>query len=363
MSACSDSVNNAISDPRGGATTLDAADEKGRWIAYRLINRQTGKEEPKLSWVVRYRGLVFGAGMHVPLEQWTQALVDQAINEYRRFGTRAFKRFSVAGSEYHRGEISVFVLDAKHGTVLAHITPGLLGTSLPGAWVARVENFVFGAGLYLSEAEPVAVTVDEMIAEVESDTMSPHNSDFVFAVLKENTVTTNAAQDPNGLHLVMQNILFVTGDEELSAAGLPDEDVKTLRELDVSRRPIIPAFQVIANDMQTILDTEPVNAVALGQLLNTARAKESKIHAATYREGIARLSESGRKAITERVVQAGRDLNYEVRDWAGIGDRVPGVVVDVSRDFIAGMKEYQKLLNEEPAGPIVERQGNWEIVR
>jgi cytochrome c len=56
-----------LTDSRGmrfGQEMLARATPEGAWVDYVRLNPQTGKEEPKSSWVVRFGGYIFGCGIY-----------------------------------------------------------------------------------------------------------------------------------------------------------------------------------------------------------------------------------------------------------------------------------------------------------
>jgi signal transduction histidine kinase len=59
----------AIKDAAGklfGRELFDKATQKGTWVNYIYKDPETGKEEPKSSWVVRHDNYVFGCGVYRP---------------------------------------------------------------------------------------------------------------------------------------------------------------------------------------------------------------------------------------------------------------------------------------------------------
>lgn len=57
-----------LTDSRGrayGKELLAGATAEGAWVDYFRINPQSGKEEPKSSWVVLHDGYIFGCGVYV----------------------------------------------------------------------------------------------------------------------------------------------------------------------------------------------------------------------------------------------------------------------------------------------------------
>jgi cytochrome c len=57
-----------LTDSRGkpyGKALLAGATPQGAWVDYDRINPQSGKEEPKSSWVVLHDGYIFGCGVYV----------------------------------------------------------------------------------------------------------------------------------------------------------------------------------------------------------------------------------------------------------------------------------------------------------
>ena len=58
----------ALKDSRGnayGKALLAGATAEGAWVDYSRVNPQSGKEEPKSSWVVRHDGYIFGCGVYL----------------------------------------------------------------------------------------------------------------------------------------------------------------------------------------------------------------------------------------------------------------------------------------------------------
>jgi cytochrome c len=58
----------ALTDSRGqayGKDLLAGATAEGAWVDYVRTNPQSGKEEPKSSWVVFHDGYIFGCGVYV----------------------------------------------------------------------------------------------------------------------------------------------------------------------------------------------------------------------------------------------------------------------------------------------------------
>ena len=43
---------------------LLGADEDGRWVDYVLLNPESGEEQQKHTWAVRYNGLIFASGWY-----------------------------------------------------------------------------------------------------------------------------------------------------------------------------------------------------------------------------------------------------------------------------------------------------------
>ena len=58
----------ALMDSRGkayGKALLAGATAEGAWVDYSRVNPQSGKDEPKSSWVVLHDGYIFGCGVYV----------------------------------------------------------------------------------------------------------------------------------------------------------------------------------------------------------------------------------------------------------------------------------------------------------
>jgi Signal transduction histidine kinase len=58
----------ALTDSRGnayGKQLLEGATPEGAWVNYDRVNPESGKEEPKSSWVVLHDGYIFGCGVYI----------------------------------------------------------------------------------------------------------------------------------------------------------------------------------------------------------------------------------------------------------------------------------------------------------
>jgi len=57
-----------LMDSRGkayGKALLAGATPEGAWVDYFRVNPQSGKDEPKSSWVVLHDGYIFGCGVYI----------------------------------------------------------------------------------------------------------------------------------------------------------------------------------------------------------------------------------------------------------------------------------------------------------
>jgi cytochrome c len=58
----------ALKDSHGkayGKALLTGATAEGAWVDYSRVNPQSGKDEPKSSWVVLHDGYIFGCGVYI----------------------------------------------------------------------------------------------------------------------------------------------------------------------------------------------------------------------------------------------------------------------------------------------------------
>ena len=144
---------------------LVGASADGEWISYYRLHPETGREQPKHSWVVRYDGLVFGSGWYerpaasaAPAPDrasepglFTKAFVQQAIDRYEAEGRDAAIAYYNT-TESVDGEWYVFVIDAADGTIVSHPTvPGNVGQSVLGPLGTDVTGNRYGPDLLAAD--------------------------------------------------------------------------------------------------------------------------------------------------------------------------------------------------------------------
>ncbi|MEM9621633.1 MAG: cache domain-containing protein [Pseudomonadota bacterium] len=196
----------AIPDSDGFLFTrymLDHADADGTWIAYRFTNPLNGDEEPKVAWVVKYGGFIFGAGYFVNDERWVAGLLDQTLGAHKRNGYVVFQDISDTSGSYTRGAEYVFALTSQGVGLASPYHPDIVGAdisqrvdsdgiqwyqriledaSVDGDWVAyRSRNpmsfveepkislvvardeIIFGSGLYVPVGRWIKTILEESI--------------------------------------------------------------------------------------------------------------------------------------------------------------------------------------------------------
>ena len=120
-----------LQDSDGSLVTqgiIDAASAQGGLATYRFNNPVTGQEEPKDSWVVLHDDLIFGSGDYITEAEWSQQMVNQALDLYDEIGEAAFDVINDSG-DFIQGELYVFVTGVD-GISEAHAyNPSLQGTS------------------------------------------------------------------------------------------------------------------------------------------------------------------------------------------------------------------------------------------
>ena len=144
---------------------LVGASEDGEWVSYHRLHPETGREQPKHSWVVRHDDLVFGSGWYerpqaaaAPAPDratepglFTKAFVQQALDRYRAEGRdAAIAHHNTPGSV--DGEWYVFVIDAAEGTIVSHPTvPGNVGQSVLGPIGTDVAGNRYGPAILAAD--------------------------------------------------------------------------------------------------------------------------------------------------------------------------------------------------------------------
>ena len=136
---------------------MATAGEQGRWVSYTRLHPQSGREEPKHSWVVRHDGLIFGSGWYdtppsggagdAPPQSepdaYTRWFVLQAVARYEAEGREAtLDRYSSESSV--DGPWYVFVLDAVSGEVVAHPLPNRRGNNVLTDYGVDIRGFAWG---------------------------------------------------------------------------------------------------------------------------------------------------------------------------------------------------------------------------
>ena len=193
-----------------GSVMMEAP-ESGVWVDYVFVNPATGEQGVKHSWVIEYKGHIFGSGWYEspPAEEaptpeepgaYTKWYVQQALDRYEREGRQAALDYYNAGGDAD-GPWYIFVADVESGALVAHSAfPSRVGkdtgslkdvTGYPygkeilsateeggwieyvfldpvtnrgkkkHSWVARRDDLVFGAGWYESSYEQEPATKAE----------------------------------------------------------------------------------------------------------------------------------------------------------------------------------------------------------
>ncbi len=148
-----------------GQAIADAT-EDGGWLEYTRVNPETGRDQPKRSWVIRHDGLVFGSGYYTdepvsatPPENpaaATQAFVQAAIARYNDEGREAaLAHYNTAASV--DGDLYLFVLDGDE--LIVHATvPDNIGKSIRGPLGTDITGYDFGS--VMAEASEAGEWVD-----------------------------------------------------------------------------------------------------------------------------------------------------------------------------------------------------------
>ena len=102
---------------------LAAAPPEGAWVTYTFLNPESNDQAKKHSWVQLYDGLIFGSGWYPSKdrpEQYTQSLVQEAVERYDREGRDAVIEY-YNNPEIVDGQWYVFIMD-ENGISVAHPT-------------------------------------------------------------------------------------------------------------------------------------------------------------------------------------------------------------------------------------------------
>ena len=128
------------------------ATEEGKWVSYIFLNRETGRDEVKHTWVVRHGDLFFGSGWyerHIAAPpskadpaEYTVAFVEEALVRYERDGKDAAVAY-YSTEESVDGPWYVFILD-ESGLVVAHPTADFIGDTVHGPLGVDSTGYVFG---------------------------------------------------------------------------------------------------------------------------------------------------------------------------------------------------------------------------
>ena len=118
------------------------ADENGIWVSYLWPNPDTGLDESKTTWAIRYEGLIFASGYYKPLpghippacltadqREYTLNYVNRAIKRYEEDGLNAMVDHydSVASFEC---DWYLFATDADDTYIVHPFRPALKGTDI-----------------------------------------------------------------------------------------------------------------------------------------------------------------------------------------------------------------------------------------
>ena len=135
-----------------GQAIADATEEGG-WLEYTRVNPETGRDQPKRSWVIRHDGLVFGSGYYTdePVSAAppanpaaaTQSYVQAAIARYNADGREAALAYYNTADSVD-GDFYLFV--AEDGEIIVHATvPDNIGRDLRGPLGTDITGYDFGS--------------------------------------------------------------------------------------------------------------------------------------------------------------------------------------------------------------------------
>ena len=171
------------------------ADETGRWVSYVFRNPESGagslgslNYELKNAWVKRHDGLLFGSGWYIDADEFTRALVAEAVEQYRASGLQGVIDYYddpdqtgaaglVEAANYYNtaetveGEWHAFIAD-RAGIIVTHFDTSLVGLTVDAVygldlvsmatpegtwtddstaahlWLVSSDGMVFGSGWY-----------------------------------------------------------------------------------------------------------------------------------------------------------------------------------------------------------------------
>ena len=128
-----------------------ATTDEGHWVSYVFINPATDQLESKHTWIMEHDGLMFGSGWYTEPADYTQYLVDQAIDMYKADGREAtldhFNDPSTVDGQWY-----VYIIDADSKVSLANAArPEFVGA--PPTHRIDPTGYNYGEALYSATEE------------------------------------------------------------------------------------------------------------------------------------------------------------------------------------------------------------------
>ena len=128
-----------------------ATTDEGHWVSYVFINPATDQLESKHTWIMEHDGLMFGSGWYTEPADYTQYLVDQAIDMYKADGREAtldhFNDPSTVDGQWY-----VYIIDADSKVSLANAArPEFVGA--PPTHRIDPTGYDYGEALYSATEE------------------------------------------------------------------------------------------------------------------------------------------------------------------------------------------------------------------
>ena len=116
------------------------ATEEGHWVEYIWLNPVSGREGPKTTWAIRYKGLIFASGYYTPQStqerpwigadpyEFTVGYVNRAIEAYKEDPAAMLEYYNSVAS--YEGEWYLFATNENDIYVVHPLLPRLIGTDI-----------------------------------------------------------------------------------------------------------------------------------------------------------------------------------------------------------------------------------------
>ena len=116
------------------------ATEEGHWVEYIWLNPVSGREGPKTTWAIRYKGLIFASGYYTPQStqdrpwlgadphEFTVGYVNRAIERYKDAPEAMLEYYNSVAS--YEGEWYLFATDENDIYIIHPLLPHLIGTDI-----------------------------------------------------------------------------------------------------------------------------------------------------------------------------------------------------------------------------------------